>query len=288
MQEDSKKVCIIKDTNVNKAVTLALEPFQSVIEKGAKQHSSILIKPNLCGGVPGEAGSHTNIEVVRAVAGILKSFGVPVFIGEADCSFNDTAHVFNVLGIYKLAKDYGIQVTNLSEGPYNDIEVPRPLSIKTVRVSRIITESFIVSVPVLKTHPWSGITINMKNMFGAIYEPEKALYHNGLEKNIVDINKVITPHLCVTDASIAVVRGGFKYGLWVGTPPTRLDMVIAGINNVSVDAVGIKLLQRDPWSIGHIKHAVEQGLGVCDIQQLSIISNIQDAVLEKKEGAFRL
>ena len=108
------------------------------------------------------------------------------------------------------------------------------------------------------------------------------------EKNIVDINKVITPHLCVTDASIAVVRGGFKYGLWVGTPPTRLDTVIAGINNVSVDAVGIKLLQRDPWSIGHIKHAVEQGLGVCDIQQLSIISNIQDAVLEKKEGAFRL
>ena len=278
MQEDSRNIYVIKDSNVTKAVTLALEPFQSVIEKGAKQYPSILIKPNLCGGVPGEPGSHTSIEAVRAVAGILKSFGVPLVIGEADCSFNDTANVFSVLGLHKLAKDLGVQIVNLSEGPYNDIAVHRPLSMKTVRVSRIITESFIVSVPVLKTHPWSGITINMKNMFGAMYVPEKAVYHNGLEKNIVDINKVITPHLCVTDASFAVMRGGFKYGLWVGAPPTRLDTIIAGINNVAVDAVGITLLRRDPWSIGHIKHAVEQGLGICDIKQLSITSNTQDAL----------
>ncbi len=279
MQEDDKKVCIIKDSDVHKAVALALEPFQSVIEKGAKQYPSILIKPNLCGGVPGEPGSHTSIEAVRAVTGILKSFGVPLVIGEADCSFNDTAQVFNVLGLHKLAKEFGIQVVNLSEGPYTDIAVPRPLSMKTVRVSRIITESFMVSVPVLKTHPWSGITINMKNMFGAMYEPEKAVYHNGLEKNIVDINKVITPHLCVTDASFAVMRGGFKYGLWVGVPPTRLDTIIAGTNIVSVDAVGITLLRRDPWTIGHIKQAVEQSLGICDIKQLSITGNTQYAAI---------
>jgi uncharacterized protein (DUF362 family) len=146
-------------------------------------------------------------------------------------------------------------------------------------VARILTESFIVSVPVLKTHPWSGITINMKNMYGAIYEPEKAVYHNGLEKNIVDINKVITPHLCITDASVAVMRGGFKYGLWVGVPPTRLDTIIAGINIVAVDAVGITVLRRDPWSIGHIKHAVEQGLGICDIKQLTITGNTSYAAV---------
>jgi uncharacterized protein (DUF362 family) len=279
MQEDDKKVCIIKDSDVHKAISLALEPFQSVIENGARQYPSILIKPNLCGGVPGEPGSHTSIEAVRAVTGILKSFNVPLVIGEADCSFNDTADVFKVLGLHKLAKDLGVQVVNLSEGPYTDLAVPRPLSMKTVRVARIITESFIVSAPVLKTHPWSGITINMKNMYGAIYEPEKAVYHNGLEKNIVDINKAIPPHLCVTDASFAVVRGGFKYGLWVGVPPTRLDTIIAGTNNVAVDAVGITLLRRDPWSIGHIKHAVEQGLGICDIKQLSITGNARDAVL---------
>ncbi len=276
MREDGKKICLIKDKNIHQAVTRALEPFQAVIETGVKQHVSVLIKPNLCGGVPGEPGSHTNIEVIKAVIDILKAFHVPIVIGEADCSFNDAAQVFNALGLYRLAKDFGIQLVNLSEGPYDDIEVPRPLSIKVLRVSRIITQSFRVSVPVLKTHPWSGITINMKNMFGAMYEPEKAIYHNGLDKNIVDINKVMTPHLCVTDASVAVMQGGFKYGLWVGMPPTPLDTIIAGTNAVSVDAVGATLLHKDPWSIGHINKAVEQGMGMCDVEKLSLVTNVQD------------
>jgi uncharacterized protein (DUF362 family) len=276
MHAHSKKVCITKDKNVNKAVTSALEPFQAIIEEGVKQYNSILIKPNLCGGVPGEPGSHTNIEVLKSVIAIFKSFRVPLSIGEADCSFNDTAHVFNVSGIYTLAKNYGIQVINLSTGPYIDREVVSPLSIKFLRVSRVLTESYIVSIPVLKTHPWSGITLNMKNIFGAIYEPEKAMYHNGLEKNIVDINKIIAPHLCIIDATIAVVRGGFKYGLWVGYPPTVMDTIITGTNTVAVDAVGTKILGRDPCSIGHLKNAVEQGLGTCDIQQLSIVTNVKN------------
>jgi uncharacterized protein (DUF362 family) len=126
MQEDSKKVCVIKDSDVHKAVAQALEPFQSVIEKGIKRYASILIKPNLCGGVPNEPGSHTSIEAVRAVTGILKSFNVPLVIGEADCSFNDTANVFNVLGLHKLAKDFGIQVVNLSEGPLPEASTATP------------------------------------------------------------------------------------------------------------------------------------------------------------------
>lgn len=271
MADDDKIICIIKDNNVNKAVAAAFEPFQNVLESGLNKYSSILIKPNLCGGVPGEPGSYTNIAVLKAVIDIVSSCGLPLYIGEADCSFNDAEHIFNVLDIYNLAKRCGVQVVNLSEGPFIDVEVVRPLSIKKIRISRVLSECFIVSVPVLKTHPWSGITINMKNMYGAVYEREKALYHNGLEKNIVDINKVISPHLCVVDATITVVRGGFKYGLWVGYPPTVMDMIIAGVNPVAVDAVGAKILGKDPWSIGHIKNAVQQGMGVCDINKLSII-----------------
>ena len=52
-RKTTNKACIIKDSDVHKAVALALEPFQSVTEKGAKPYPWNLIKPNLCGGVPG-------------------------------------------------------------------------------------------------------------------------------------------------------------------------------------------------------------------------------------------
>jgi uncharacterized protein (DUF362 family) len=174
--------------------------------------------------------------------------------------------------VYQLGKQFDAQVINLSEGPSVEVEVPRPLSLKRLRISTVLQQSFIVSVPVLKTHPWCAVTMNMKNMYGAIYEREKAFLHNRLEKNIVDINKVVRPHLCILDAKTAVVRGGFKYGLWVGCPPTTLDLIIAGLNPVAVDAVGTRILGKDPQSIHYLELAARQGLGICDIEILNVVS----------------
>jgi uncharacterized protein (DUF362 family) len=276
MDTTDKKVCIVRDNDTRKAVSSALELLGNTVGNIVKQFPSILIKPNLCGGVPGEAGSHTSIEVLKAVLEIFSSFSLPLFIGEADCSFNDAHEMFTSLKVYELGKQFGAQVINLSEGPSVEIEIPRPLSLKRVRISSILHQSLIVSVPVLKTHPWCAVTMNMKNMYGAIYEREKSFLHNGLEKNIVDINKVIGPHLCIIDATIAVVRGGFKYGLWVGCPPTKFDLIIAGANPVAVDAIGTRILGKNPWNIRYIELAARQGLGVCDVQKLTVVSKGYD------------
>lgn len=270
-----KKVCIVKDRDANHAVAAALNNLVDTAEL-IKKYSHIVLKPNLCGGVAGEPGSHTSIRVLQSVLEIFTSYDLPVYIGEADCSFNDADHVFTSLGIHALGKKFNAQVVNLSKGPHIDINVPQPNLIKTLRVSSIFSEALIVSIPVLKTHPWSGTTISMKNMYGAVYQREKSVYHNGLEKNIVDINKVIGAHVSIVDATTAVVHGGFKYGLWVGYPPSQLDLVIAGLNPVAVDAVGTKILNRDPWSIGHIQLAAKQGMGSCTIEELDIISSGYD------------
>jgi uncharacterized protein (DUF362 family) len=273
MPELNNTVSIVRDRDIRKAVFSAIELLGEVVGKKVKRYPSILIKPNLCGGVPGEAGSHTSIEVLKAVLEIFSSYALPLFVGEADCSFNDAHEVFTSLRVYELGKRFGAQVINLSEGPAVEVEVPNPLLLKRLRISSLLHQSLIISVPVLKTHPWSGVTVNMKNMYGAIFERGKAFLHNGLENNIVDINKVIGPHLCIVDATTAVVRGGFKYGLWVGCPPTKLDLIIAGMNPVAVDAVGTKILGRDPWNIRHIELAVRQGLGISDLQKLTVVSN---------------
>ncbi|HUT83339.1 MAG TPA: DUF362 domain-containing protein [Thermodesulfobacteriota bacterium] len=272
MEAIDNKVCIVRDKDTRKAVSSAIELLGGIDVKTVKQYPSILVKPNLCGGVPGEPGSHTSIEVLKAVLEVFSTYGSPLYIGEADCSFNDAHEVFTSLRVYQLGKQFNAQVINLSEGPSVEVEVPKPLSLKRLRISTVLQQSFIVSVPVLKTHPWCAVTMNMKNMYGAIYAREKAFLHNGLEKNIVDINKVVRPHLCILDAKTAVVRGGFKYGLWVGCPPTTLDLIIAGMNPVSVDAVGTRILGKDPCTIRYLELAAKQGLGICDLQKLNVVT----------------
>lgn len=271
MDDNQKKVTIVKGRDIKKALALALELLGS-IDKLVKPYSQILIKPNLCGGVVGEPGSHTSIEVMSSILEIFSSYSLPMFVGEADCSFNDANHMFASLGIHELGKKFGALIANLSQGPYFDIEVPHPNSIKTLRISSILRESLIINVPVLKTHPWSGVTVSMKNMYGAVYQREKAMYHMGLEKNIIDINKVIGAQLSIVDATTAVVHGGFKNALWVGCPPSQLDLLVAGFNPVAVDAVGTHILERDPWNIGHIKLAAQQGLGCGNLSELDVIT----------------
>ena len=272
MENTDQKVSIVRDKDTRKAVFSSMGLLGDSIGKLAKQYPSILVKPNLCGGVPGEPGSHTSMEVLKAVLEFFSSYSLPIFIGEADCSFNDAHEVFTSLRVYELGKQFNAHVINLSEGLSIEVEVPRPLSLKKLRISSVLHQSLIVSVSVLKTHPWCAVTMNMKNMYGAIYEREKAYLHNGLEKNIVDINRVIRPHINITDATTAVVRGGFKYGLWVGCPPTKMDLIIAGLNPVAVDAVGTRILGKDPWNINYIQLAARQGLGVCDIERLNVVS----------------
>lgn len=256
-------VIVTHDADARKAVTDCMGQLAGLAER-IKDFSRILVKPNLCGGVFGERGSYTSPVVLDAVIENLKQFGLPILIGEADCSFNDADRLFRELGIHEMAARHNASVTNLSTGPSIEIEVPNAFRLPRLRLSSVFTNAFIISVPVLKTHPWCRVTISMKNMYGAMYTAEKSILHNGLDQNIVDINRVIGPHLTVVDASIAVLQGGFKLGLWVGCPPTRMDTILAGYDFVAVDTAGTRLLNRDPAQVAYLQLAAREGLGCCD------------------------
>ena len=263
------KVSVVKSTDSLKAVENALN-LVGGLERAVAPYPSVLVKPNFCGGVPGERGSHTSLAVLEAVLELLAPLKKKVYIGEADGSFNWADQVFSALSIYQLAKRYGAEVVNLSTGPSVDLTVPHSLSLKNLRVARLLTESAIISVAALKTHPWTGVTFTMKNMFGAIYEQEKALLHAGLDKNIVDITKVLRPTLCLVDGIYAVKHGGFKNGVWVGYPPDKMDLVVAGHDPVATDVVCTNLLERDPRQTSYLEMAAAQGVGNNNPHQIEV------------------
>ena len=72
-------------------------------------------------------------------------------------------------------------------------------------LTRKAFENAIISVAALKTHPWTGVTFSMKNMFGAIYEQEKAL--RVLQPLILRIDSLAGPARIEVLLALAVFIG---------------------------------------------------------------------------------
>jgi uncharacterized protein (DUF362 family) len=145
----------------------------------------------------------------------------------------------------------------------------------------------VINLPVLKDHGIAGMTMAMKNMFGAIHNPNK--YHlNTGNPYIADVymlppvrNKV---RLTICDALVAQFEGGPSFfphwrwsfnGLIIGTDPVALDYTGWQIIEAERKKRGLKTLQaigREPKYI-HTAADENHRLGTCDpdkIEQVNI------------------
>ncbi len=150
--------------------------------------------------------------------------------------------------------------------------------------SRILTSecSAIVSVPVLKDHDLAGITLNLKNFYGAIQKP--SLYHdNGCDPYIADLNAhpLIKDkmRLVVADALVGVYDGGPSYkpdGAWrhagvlASTDPVAIDRVGADIIEAKRAEEGKKPLKDVGREPTHIHTAARLGLGQDDPDKIDV------------------
>lgn len=88
----------------------------------------------------------------------------------------------------------------------------------------ILQADFIVSMPKVKVHHWSGVTLSMKNMFGVVPGskygwPKNILHWRGIQQSILDICATVPIHFVIADAIIAMEGNGPLNG----TPPAALD-----------------------------------------------------------------
>jgi hypothetical protein len=134
----------------------------------------------------------------------------------------------------------------------------------------------LVSVPVLKDHDLSGVSVGMKNFFGAIHNPNR--YHdNNCDPYIPDVNR--HPYikdklrLVVCDALLAQCQGGPSH-----VPQWAWDYagILAARDPVALDSIGWRVIEdrrreqnlpplnevgRHP---GYIETAAQNGLGEAD------------------------
>ena len=239
----------------------------------------ILVKPNAARMAAPGGGVTTDPQVVAAVIDFLKRKRArEIIIGES-CIFGvEAPAAFRKTGLEEVARERGVSLLDLDRLDPLEIRIRRGKLLKKIKVSSILNKvDFVISVPVMKTHMHTRVTLGIKNMKGLLWRREKARFHHlAAERSVVKGDKELDvaiaematgflPHLTVIDGMIGMEGLGPGYGR-----AKKMGVVVAGENALAADAVAARLMGFDPGEIPHLRLCREFGVGEIDLDQIDV------------------
>lgn len=244
-----------------RSIQQALEEAIQLIGGFPALVSPVLIKPNICTDIDDTRAATTSTDVVAALIQLLISHNasVEIRIIESDSESKYIDEAYPKLGYSTLVttyqqQGYDVQLVNLSTPPLATAAFSGSYFTNPSLHPVLLKSSSLISVAVPKTHSLTLVTGVMKNLFGLLPRKSQSFYHPHLNDVIVDLNRCITPSLCIVDARVGLE------GVISGRP-RRLNAVVVGVRPVSVDAVMAQIMGFDPTTIRHLVDAVQYGLG---------------------------
>ncbi len=273
---DLERVAIIKieNDNVYDAVKKAIEAAE---QPDLSSGDTVIVKPNLCAPKPYDSGVITNIEVIKAVCKYLvEEMNVKTFVGDMPIVGWDPKEVYQELRIKEEVEKVGAQFLDFSEEEFIKIEVPDGKKLKSVKIlKRAFEVDGIISLPVMKNHFLTGVTLSIKNLKGLIAQDQRTKIHVlGLHEPIVDLFQALKNQIkyAIVDGTYAanqVKPSGPYYGPIEPGEIVKMNLIIAGRDPVAVDAVTSRVMGFDPKKIKIISIAAERCLG--EIEDIEVV-----------------
>ena len=226
---------------------------------------SVLLKPNIVEYIPGKP-VNTDTQLVGAAAeGFLRLGAGSVTVAEGPGHHRDTELLVYETGLADQLVHRKIQFVDLNRdeliktklrGSYSGLGhlwLPRT----------VLASDFIVSMPKVKTHHWTGVTLSMKNMFGIVPGsrygwPKNVLHWAGIHESILDICATVRPHFVIADGIVGMEGDGPLNG-----SPKRLGTILLADDPVAADSSMIRLMGLDPTRVPHVQEA-SRFIGNCD------------------------
>jgi uncharacterized protein (DUF362 family)/NAD-dependent dihydropyrimidine dehydrogenase PreA subunit len=135
---------------------------------------------------------------------------------------------------------------------------------KQLEIDQTVLEAdVIINLPKWKTHVQMLLTLGVKNLFGCIPGPRKALWHlkagedrKTFAQILVDLYQVIQPSLTLLDGIVGMEGNGPNSGR-----PIPLGLILASGDSLSLDQIVCDLLGILRKSLLTNRVAFEQGMG---------------------------
>lgn len=241
----------------------------------------VLLKPNLVEPRRDCAHINTHPLVVRgALEAFLHMGADQVAVAEGAGHSRDSMLVLEESGLATVLQSDGIPFVDLNYDPvYTTENLGNRTKSKTFVLPRLLQRfDILVSMPKLKTHHWTGVTLSMKNLFGLMPGefygwPKNVLHHQGISRSILDINATVRPHLAIVDGIVGMEGDGPIMG-----QPRHAGVLVMGRNFPAVDATCARIMGIDPTRIEHLagasgwlgpiaeKHIIQRGETIAAVQ----------------------
>jgi uncharacterized protein (DUF362 family) len=257
-------------------------------ELGVKPHGRTMFKPNVV--IAHKAffpHAFTRSEFLDGVIGGVKYHSERISelsVGERSGITLPTQYNFKEAGYIPVLKKHKVKTY------YFDEEKQIPVSLKNKNAIRnnifipksISQTDFLINLPKFKAHPWTRMTLALKNYIGIQDDRHRLVDHNQfLEHKLADLKEVSQSKFIAVDAIVA----GEKMML---TPdPYPMGVIMMGTNSCAIDTVGCHMVNIEPSSLLHLKHTSERGFGPMDLNEIEVGGDFQLEELQHKNKDFR-
>ncbi len=260
----TSSVSIIKCQNYEESLVLSglrraldlIGGIQTFVKRGDR----VLLKPNLLYGKAPERAVTTHPAIIRGVIQMIREEGGFPFLGDSP-GIGSASGVAGRAGIKR--------ITDAMDCPI--IEFNRPVLpkerkgriFKNIEIDQTIFEAdVIINLPKWKTHAQMLLTLGVKNLFGCIPGPRKALWHlkagedrKTFAQILLDVYYIIQPSLTILDGIIGMEGNGPNSGR-----PIPIGLILASGDSLSLDQVVCDLLGILRESLPTNRVAFEQGI----------------------------
>jgi uncharacterized protein (DUF362 family) len=237
--------------------------------------SRVVIKPNLC-QIRLDPGAVTHPLLVYELINLLKDRTHEIVVGESDLQQYPCEVALKGTGLDEILDKANVRFTNFSKDEWVKVELDG-LFLKSIEMARTLMEADVfISMPVLKTHKLTTITMGMKNQFGCIPRSDRLIYHPHINEVLVDINRLLKPTLLVMDGIVGMEADGPVNGV-----PIRMNLLLTANNVVSLDATACRIVGIDPSMVEHLRLAEKDGVGPIDEKEIQVYGSSVHTVYKK-------
>jgi len=250
----------------------ALEGVELSLIRGKR----VLLKPNVGRVAAPGSGIVTHPEVVAAAIDVFREAGADVAVGESPIVGVEMQEAFEFSGMAAVAAPRTCPLIDMDRRRFVQVPVPDGRVVRALKVCPEVLEfDFVVSVPVMKMHMHTGVSLAVKNMKGCLWRRSKVEFHmlppvagsqhKPIDLAIADMASVLRPHLAIVDGTVGMEGLGPSAG-----QPKPLDAVVVSADAFAADAVACQLMGTAAERIPHLSIGAERGHGVIDLSRLSV------------------
>jgi uncharacterized protein (DUF362 family)/Pyruvate/2-oxoacid:ferredoxin oxidoreductase delta subunit len=231
--------------------------IQAFVNKGSR----VLLKPNLLYGKSPEKAVTTHPSILRGMIQIVREAGGVPFIGDSP-SVGSLMRTAEKAGIKAVADEIKCPLVEFNKPilpPKRGGKIFKQLEIDQT----VLEADVVINLPKFKTHSLTLLTLGVKNLFGCIPGPRKALWHlkagedrKTFAQILVDVYQIIHPSLTILDGIVGMEGNGPNSGR-----PIQLGLILASGDPLSLDQIVCDLLGISRESLLTNRVAFDQGLG---------------------------